>query len=452
MGRFLGFTVFMICLAALNGCDGSFEFIQSTQRAWPTKQILTVIAVKHPLIHDQNSSSSSLGYEHDLLERFAKDQGLKVKFVTYPTTKQARNAFELGQGDLLSARLWSQSKIIGATPGPAIDESRAVLFCRKKYSLQKPTAFNQFKILISDRESVLFLSQRLGQLFPKAKVIQTQNQSYKQLFQSLVLNRADCVLAEKAIGQMLLKEFSQIQITDHEAQKKPISWFVRQNETDLQTQLSSWIQRVQRHHYLFQTHEFYLNPTIALDANDLSKFLRSIVSVLPKYSREFKDAAKVHQIDWQLLAALAYQESHWEHDAQSYTGVRGLMQLTHETAKYAGVQDRLDPVQSIWGGAFYLQYLKKQIPAHINKKERLALMLAAYNSGLGHLKDVQELARARGLNPYSWRHLKSLYPLLENPTFAAQLKYGAARGRETVMHVDRTLAFYNVLLAGSSQM
>ena len=86
-------------------------------------------------------------------------------------------------------------------------------------------------------------------------------------------------------------------------------------------------------------------------------FVRRFESRLPQYKAYFLAAADRTDVDWRLLAAMAYQESHWDSKAVSPTGVRGIMMLTTRTASMLGVEDRTDPEQSIHGGAEYLVYL-----------------------------------------------------------------------------------------------
>ena len=85
------------------------------------------------------------------------------------------------------------------------------------------------------------------------------------------------------------------------------------------------------------------------DYVEMRSFQRRIDDRLPTYQPLFESAAG-EDIDWRLLAAISYQESHWDPDARSPTGVRGLMMLTNDAAKQLGVEDRTDPVQSINGG------------------------------------------------------------------------------------------------------
>lgn len=185
-----------------------------------------------------------------------------------------------------------------------------------------------------------------------------------------------------------------------------------------------------------------LNP---LDPQDVSKFFKNIRRVLPLYSKTFKAAALNHHIPWQLIASVAYQESHWNAEARSFTGVRGLMQLTTETADHMDVEDRSDPHQSIHGGAKYIRYLLDKVPTSVNKSDRLDFALAAYNIGLGHLKDAQKLAEQLGRNPNSWNQLKEILPLLAVPEYAQKLEFGMARGYETVEFVDRVKSFYYLM-------
>lgn len=185
----------------------------------------------------------------------------------------------------------------------------------------------------------------------------------------------------------------------------------------------------------------------SLDRNDISRFFKSIHHTLPLYIKSFKTSATKNKLPWQLIASVAYQESHWDAEAMSFTGVRGLMQLTTETADHMEIEDRSDPHQSIQGGSKYLRYLINKIPNTINSTDRIHLALAAYNIGFGHLRDAQKLAEQLGRNPNSWKELKEVLPLLADNSFSQNLEFGSARGYETVEFVDRVNSFYDLMKA-----
>lgn len=184
---------------------------------------------------------------------------------------------------------------------------------------------------------------------------------------------------------------------------------------------------------------------VRLNKHDRSLLFKNITETLPTYKQAFKEAASEHSLPWQLIAAVAYQESHWNPAARSFTGVRGLMQLTTDTADHMEIDDRTDPLQSIWGGSKYLRYLMDKMPSSVNAKDRLALTLAAYNVGFAHLRDAQKLAEQMGRDPYSWHQIKEILPLLADPNYTDQLEYGFARGYETVEFVERVKSFYKLI-------
>ncbi len=161
----------------------------------------------------------------------------------------------------------------------------------------------------------------------------------------------------------------------------------------------------------------------------------------------FEKAGEKYQVPWTLLAAQAYQESHWNRRAKSPTGVRGIMMLTLVTAKEMGVESRLDAEQSIMGGAKYLQKQESRVPESVQGEDRWWYALAAYNVGNGHMRDARKLAEELDLDPDNWRDLKGVLPLLSQKKYYKDLKYGYARGSEPVIYVQRVRNYQNILRA-----
>lgn len=182
-----------------------------------------------------------------------------------------------------------------------------------------------------------------------------------------------------------------------------------------------------------------------LPAYEVKTFLRHIETRLPFYREEFQQAEKKTGIPWTLLAAMAYQESKWNHKAISPTGVRGIMMLTRSTASDLGISNRLDPSKSIAGGARYLSYLQKRVPDEIRMPDRMFIALAAYNVGMGHIDDARMLAERLGKNSNQWDHLKTVLPLLAHKEYYENLPHRYARGWEPVQYVKRIRAYRNIL-------
>ncbi len=178
---------------------------------------------------------------------------------------------------------------------------------------------------------------------------------------------------------------------------------------------------------------------------DVQRFQYHVQSRLPLYRAQFEQVSKQYGLPWKLLAAQAYQESRWDRHAKSPTGVRGLMMLTRDTASSLGIENRLDPQKSIEGGARYFAYLQDQVPNTIANADRTWIALAAYNVGMGHIKDAQQLAITMNKNPYSWKELKTVLPLLANKKYYQTLQYGYARGGEPVQYVKRIRSYHALL-------
>lgn len=176
------------------------------------------------------------------------------------------------------------------------------------------------------------------------------------------------------------------------------------------------------------------------------RFVTDVKALLPKYQQHFEDAAERYGLDWRTLAAIGYQESKWNEDAVSSTGVRGLMMLTLDTAAHLKVRDREDPKQSIQGGARYLQLLQRQLPQSIAEPDRTWMALAAYNQGMGHLLDARVLAQKAGKNPNRWLDVLEGLRQLSQEKWYSQTKHGYARGGEAVRFVTNVRSYYDVLL------
>ncbi|NNM01482.1 MAG: membrane-bound lytic murein transglycosylase MltF, partial [Gammaproteobacteria bacterium] len=227
---------------------------------------------------------------------------------------------------------------------------------------------------------------------------------------------------------------------------RALAWaFPAAQDDSLRNLVNAWFTRITTSGRFTTIWDRYFGHKQSFDYVDARTLLRHYDNRLPKYRQYFEGAAKAYGFDWRLLAALSYQESHWDEGAQSPTGVRGLMMLTRNTARALKV-DRNDPAQSIVGGAAYLERMTGKIPERIAEPDRTWMSLAAYNVGYGHLEDARVLAARAGLNPDRWLDVASQLPLLSQKKWYSTVKHGYARGREPVRYVNNIRRYYDVLI------
>ena len=228
----------------------------------------------------------------------------------------------------------------------------------------------------------------------------------------------------------------------------PLGWAVKKNQDDhsLIKSIRQFYGEINNNDQLAELIEQIYGPVEFFDYVDSRKFIDRYYERLPDLKPYFKDAAIEFDFDWRLLAATSYQESHWDKKARSATGVRGLMMLTRSTARQVGITDRLDPEQSIRGGAKYLASLMDKVPERIDEPDHTRLALAAYNVGFGHLEDARILTQRHGGNPDAWADVKNYLPLLSKEKWHKQTKHGYARGHEPVKFVENIRKYYTVLI------
>ncbi len=174
-------------------------------------------------------------------------------------------------------------------------------------------------------------------------------------------------------------------------------------------------------------------------------FMRHIETRLPAFQKFFEDAAEQHGVDWRLIAAMGYQESHWDPEAVSPTGVRGIMMLTLKTAKEMGIKNRLDPESSIIGGTAYFKKTLQRIDENITEPDNIWMAMAAYNVGYYHLEDARIITKKLDKDPNRWIDVRESLPLLAKRKWYKQTRYGYARGWEPVRYVENIRSYYDIL-------
>ncbi len=227
---------------------------------------------------------------------------------------------------------------------------------------------------------------------------------------------------------------------------KKIAWaFARSEDTSLYDAANEFLEQQQQSGELQRLIDQHFGHIQSFNYVGTQVFQKHMISRLPAYQAWFEKAGNDNGIEWVLLAAMAYQESHWNQKAKSPTGVRGLMMLTLGTARDIGVNNRVEPHQSIFGGAYYYAKLLKKIPEKVTGNDRIFFALASYNLGYWHVRDAMKLTKKRGLDETKWVNIRKVLPLLRKKKWHAQTHYGYARGDEAVKYVENIRLYYDVL-------
>ena len=221
-----------------------------------------------------------------------------------------------------------------------------------------------------------------------------------------------------------------------------LNWVFKHATDPLSQNASAYICQTKQNGTISQLASFYNQNVVKDESWDIIQ--RDLSNRMPIYKASFQSTAETYDIDWHLLAAIGYQESYLKPNSISPTGVRGLMMLTHNTAKAMGVNDRTDPSQSIEGGAKYYDLMLNRY-SNIPYPDRNWYALVAYNMGPGAVSQIQSRLKAQGKNPNSWINL---YSYLERHK-ASNSRYGQAtqyvtRIRAYLEHIKSTPQLVNL--------
>jgi len=388
-----------------------------------------------------------LGYEHDLIVAFSKHLGVKIQFKVLDSVSDVLSEIKKGEGDIAAAGLTrtdQREEIFLFGPDYFLVQQQVV--CRRGNLIPKSIEdLPNFQISIIKDSSYHERLMELQQDLPNLKWDIVSDISTEQLLEKVWKNEVECVVADSNIVAINRRYYPELIVAFPISETQSLAWIVRGHGDDLKTELEKWIQLPETEQQLTALKERYYSFLSIFDYVNIRAFHKKIKTHLPKYLPVFKKAGKKYDIPWTFLAAQAYQESHWNPRARSPTGVRGMMMLTLNTARQVGIKNRLNPVQSIMGGAKYFSQLLKRIPQQIKEQDQYWYALAAYNVGLGHIQDARILAKRQNKDPNQWYTFKEVLPFLSSRKYYRTLKHGYARGSEPVRYVQRVREFHEIL-------
>jgi membrane-bound lytic murein transglycosylase F len=279
---------------------------------------------------------------------------------------------------------------------------------------------------------------------PQASAVYDAGRISAELFTLLEMQDLEQVLVDERDFKLQHSVFPNLQFTALDLPARPISvLFNPKEDGTLLAKIDQALELFDSSGLLGQMTDRYFGDALEFDYVDNLTFEKHLTARLPTYLSKFKFYADLQGLDWRLLAAQAYQESHLRANARSPTGVRGLMMITLDTAKEMGIKDRLDPDQSIKAGAQYITTLKNRVPADIPEPDRTWFALASYNVGAGHVEDARKITEKLGDDPDRWIDVRKHLPKLALKDYYPWTRYGYARGAEPVVYVANIRRFYN---------
>jgi membrane-bound lytic murein transglycosylase F len=422
-----------------------------------------------------------MGFEYELLQAFTESKGMTLETVVVPDRQLLFHALNLGEGDVVAARLMARPEyegLVGLTdplystrpvvvqrapedvarevdnPEPDADSAGAgdlpipdSIAIRARL-LTTPSELGGQEVHVqagSDYyDRITELSDSLGETI---ELVEVENaDQIEPLIEAVSEGRIRLTVSPQNLAELSKARFSNIVAEPVLGEPEPIVWVVRANDPTIRAQLDAWLSEpgTQRLKDLLYTKYFIDRRGYQRRVED--QLFTSETGQISQFDSLLAREASGLGWDWRLLAAQVAQESRFDPRARSFAGARGLLQLMPRTAREMGVRNPTNPAQNVAGGVRYLAQLSRLWSDIPDESERLKFVLASYNAGRGHVLDAQRLAAAAGDDPLKWEDVAYWLLQKSKPSVYRKnslVRHGYVRGLEPVQYVSRILERYD---------
>lgn len=436
-------TVLSLILVVLNACAPQKPALQSVRDAG----VLHVLTRNAATTYFTGPRGEE-GLEYELSKAFADYLGVSLKVSTEDNLENMLDKLQSSEYDFAAAGLVATA-----------ESEETLRFSRSYQSITQQLVYNrsiprpktmddavQGIMEVMANSSHAEILHRLKIKHPDLTWDENGDAGSAELLALVSQNIIDFSIADSNEVILTRRFHPELRVAFNVSKPQPLAWAFSKNSDDsLFKEANKFISEYKESGQLARLLKRHYKHANNYDYAGTSTYLGHVRYRLPRYQENFERAAETNNLDWQLLAAVAYQESHWNPRAVSPTGVRGIMMLTNNTAKDLGVEDRTVASQSIKGGAQYIRQLSAKFSDEIDKQDRLWFTLASYNVGYGHVQDARIITKGRGGNPNKWVDVKESLPLLRRKRWYSKTRYGYARGNEPVKYVENIRSYYDIL-------
>jgi membrane-bound lytic murein transglycosylase F len=432
----------VLALAALQGCDGQPSGLAQIK----ARGDLRMATLNEPTSYYLGAHGPQ-GFEYRLARAFADSLGVQLIIVPARDRSNLRELISDGSADIVAAQLtvdgvWKRAGLATAT----YEEIGQLVVQRRGHKpTQNIAGLGGARVVVRAGSPQLELLRGLRASGAGYLAWTELPREQADPLDWVSSGDADYAIVDASEFRFARHLYPEVAVAFTLPDPRPVQWLVRRTALDLRDAASDFFAHARGSGLLQQLTHAADAEASGFEYLEARRFQDDIVATLPPLRPLFEQAAASSGVDWRILAAVGYQESHWDNHASSGDGAMGIMMLTADTARSVGVTDRSDSRQNISGGAAYFAQVLQMIPARIPEPNRTWLALAAYNVGYGHLEDARVLAQSHGRDADSWADVSQYLPMLAQERWYAQARRGYARGWEPVRFVEQVRGFLSVL-------
>lgn len=435
---------------------GTYLYSQPLQQSRPTlekvyeKGVITVASFTGPntAYHDYHSGTS--GLEHTLASQFSNELGVDLQVRHYEKLDDIYSAVENGEADFAAANLIPENSHYGKLriSVPYLFTEPRLIYRRNQKRIHSLDDIAGATVLVTANSLSKIQLDNFQKSYPKVNWMTTDQLYVDQTLKLLVDNEVDYAIVNTNDFDRYRPLYPQLRTAFSLTPPQAIRWvFSKSGDNSLYMAAHYYLAKIKTTNGIQKIYDELYNHVDAITYSSARIFQRHVKTRLPRFRDSFEVAGDKYNFDWKLLAAVSYQESAWNPKAISPTGVRGMMMLTLKTAREVGVRNRINPEQSILGGAAYLRKLINRLPDQIENDHRVWFALAAYNAGYGHIADARKIAKNEGINHFDWHEVKDYIPLLQQPRWYKDTRFGySLSAKQAPKYVENIRRYYDLLI------
>ncbi|WP_288206157.1 transglycosylase SLT domain-containing protein [uncultured Parabacteroides sp.] len=389
-----------------------------------------------------------MGYEYDLIKDFARSEGLKLNIKVAENATRLIEMLEAGEADVVAYPILVNNKL-----------KEDYLYCGREEQTSQVLVqrANKGDTILTDVTQLIGKDiyvkpatkyfQRLKNLDEELgggihiKDIEKDTITTEDLISMVSQGEIPYTISDDNIARLNKTYFWNINVSLKVSFMQRSSWLVRKTSPKLAEAINAWASDKSGSHVYKAAMKRYFELSKQPLTVDLPPVKNGHIS---PYDDLFKKHSKNIGWDWQLLASISYQESHFNPSVVSWAGAEGLMGIMPNTARALGVtpHELKDPDIGIRTGVDCLRKFRQGFSEITDPQEKIKFTLASYNAGIGHIYDAQRLAEKYGKNPLIWEDNVAEYIRLKSdPEYYNDpvCKHGYLRGSETFNYVREVI-------------
>ncbi len=389
---------------------------------------------------------SQMGFEFDILQKFAKKNGLLIEVVPSNSWEAMVELLDSGQVDVIGAGITPSlaREAVADFSIPYRETTQVAVFSEEVEKIERPEELFTHEIHVRDHSPALDAIRQLEIRFGKKADLTLLPETLEEaeVLQQVASGEINVTVADRSVAELETASTQGLRVGPAIGETKGTAFALRQNAPELKKALDAFLTRIlRRKWYAIIERRYYADRGRLTRQRSHNQFTLSS-GRLSRWDDLFRKYAERYDFDWRLIAALAWHESRFDPSSKSWAGAKGIMQIMPIAAKDLKMNCFASNEANIHCGVRFLSRLRSQF-LHLGEEERIKFALAAFNAGAGHVRDARVLCLDYKLNPMIWENnVEQALLHLMSWHYYRQYRSGYCDGRQTVNYVNGILTLY----------